>query len=378
MAMPHEAAVAIGDMLDNVANLKPGQRVLILGHVDGLYGGTNMVDEQTISWLQTAVQLRDAYPTVLWVDEPFHDGEWRMPPILRSAVAGADVFINNSFDITIEEVKELREALNQNNVVMVRNFATTAPLLMSSYALTPSELVAQIRYQAGSMFKEGEQWTLSDPNGTQLTGTIGAAASAMHYTQWRSETLYRPFPEWVHPPISVQDTEGTLIYDRTLSWWSRYVGIPPFFQEPIRLTLEKGYITKFDGGSEAQTLKKYLDVLADRFGEIAYSMPALHSGVHPNATVEPHVCGFDPLWERLIEHQHTSNIHFHIGAVPRGSDWPTNLLHITGDIRHATWKVGSVTVMENGHLKALEHPDVLAVAARYPDRPGISRILSQL
>jgi hypothetical protein len=371
MAMPREAAIAIGDMLDNVAELKPEQRVLILAHVDGLYGGTNLIDQETVSWIQAAVQMRGAYPAVLWIDEPFRADEWRMPPILRTALAGADIFINNSFDITIEEVKELRQALDENNVVMVRNFATTAPLITSNYALTPSELVAQIRFQAGSMFKDGEPWTLTDPNGTNLSGTISAPTSRMHYTQWRRETLYRPFPEWVHPPITVRDTEGTLVYDRTLSWWSRYVGIPPFFSDPVRLTIERGYITKFDGGEEAKTLRRYLEVLADRFGDEVFSMSALHSGVHPNASVEPHQCSFNPLWERIIEHQHTSNVHFHIGSVPRGSDWPTNMLHITGDIRHATWQVGNVTVMENGRLSALDHPDVLAIAARHPDRPTL-------
>jgi hypothetical protein len=293
-----------------------------------------------------------------------------MPPVLKHAILGADIFINNSFDITIEEVKELRQALQENNTVMVRNFATTAPLMISDYALTPAELVAQIRFQAGSMFKDGQPWTLTDPNGTDLRGFVTAPTSQMHYTQWRRETLYRPFPEWVHPPIAVRETEGTLVYDRTLSWWSRYVGIPPFFEDPVRLTIEKGYITKFDGGQEARTIHRYLSLLADRFGEEVFAMPALHSGVHPNASCESHICT-DPLWQRLIEHQHTCNIHFHIGTLPRGADFPTNMLHLTGDIRQATWKVGDVTVMENGRLKAMEHPDVQAVAARYPDRPGI-------
>jgi hypothetical protein len=43
--IPADAAVAINDMLDCCAVVKPGQNVLILAAIDGLYGGRNLVDE---------------------------------------------------------------------------------------------------------------------------------------------------------------------------------------------------------------------------------------------------------------------------------------------------------------------------------------------
>jgi tetrathionate reductase subunit B len=36
-----------------------------------------------------------------------------------------------------------------------------------------------------------------------------------------------------------------------LSWWSRYIGIPPFFENPIELTIEESRITAVEGGYEA-------------------------------------------------------------------------------------------------------------------------------
>ena len=62
--MPADAAVAINDMLDCCAVVKPGQNVLILAAIDGLHGGRNLVDEQTIAWIQSGVQARGAHPTV--------------------------------------------------------------------------------------------------------------------------------------------------------------------------------------------------------------------------------------------------------------------------------------------------------------------------
>ena len=46
-------------------------------------------------------------------------------------------------------------------------------------------------------------------------------------------------------------------------------------------------------------------------------------------------------------------------------------VHITGDIRTATFQVGGKLIHEEGYLKVLDHPAVKAVAAEYPGRPGL-------
>jgi len=71
-------------MLDHCAKIQPGQEVVILAHLDGLYGGDNMVDQEAISWIQTAVQTRWANASVLWIDEKTKPYEWRC---LRSSKA---------------------------------------------------------------------------------------------------------------------------------------------------------------------------------------------------------------------------------------------------------------------------------------------------
>ena len=49
--MPPQVAVAINDLMDNCAEVEAGQQVLILAATDGLHGGWNLVDEQTIAWV---------------------------------------------------------------------------------------------------------------------------------------------------------------------------------------------------------------------------------------------------------------------------------------------------------------------------------------
>jgi hypothetical protein len=368
------AATAISDFLDNCAEVKAGDEVVLVAHVDGLYGGDNVVDQQTIAWIQAAIQARKANPSILWIDEPAHLHKWRVPPVFMAALKASNVFINHSFDLTIEELKSIQNAATDNNVKLCRNFATTVGLLNSPWAQTPYELVSEIRYQACVPFGSGGMpYQITDENGTYIEGTIMPPNHPRFptYTRRRNEGPgYRPFPEWVFPPINVKDTSGTIVFDRMLSWWSRYIGIPPFFQNSIRLTIEKGKINRIEGKDEADALKRFLKSMEPKVGDLAYSFPEIHSGVHPCAVVAPQQCD-NTLIRRLVDHSESCCIHFHIGAPWPRPEYPY-WLHITGDLRTATWKVGNHLIHDRGHLTALDHPKVKEIADKYPDRPGLT------
>jgi hypothetical protein len=374
--IPKAAAIAINDLLDHCAKIKPGQEVVLLAHLDGLYGGDNLVDQEAISWIQSAIQLRGASASVLWINEPAKAHAWRLPPVVKAALAACDVFINHSFDIAFEELVELKQFVFERKILMVRNFATTAPLLCTAWAQTPHELVGEIRYQASLPFKEGLTWQLTDENGTHLEGLIDPPYNPNHpwftsYSTRREEGGgYLPWPEWVHPIVRLSNTSGIFIFDRMLSWWSRYIGISPYFCKPIRLTIEKGRMTKIEGGDEADALRRFLASMVERLGDKVYDFNGLHFGVHPQAAVSLHQCP-NILYHRLIDHSHSSNIHVHIGAPPATSTYPY-WMHCTGDIRTATFRVGDSLVHDRGHLMALEHPAVRAIAAKYPGRPGLN------
>lgn len=371
--MPMGAAIAIGDMLDNCATVKPGEEVLILAQIDGLHGGDSMVDERAIAWIQMAVQMKGARASVLWIDEPATPHAWRFPPVVKAAMLGCDTLINNSFDLVVEEILEFREFIAEHRIKMVRNFATTTALLCTDWAQTPHELVGEIRYQASRPFLPGLPFVLSDENGTHIEGTIAKSSNPkgpadMPYSTRREvDGYYLPWPEWVHPPVNLADTSGTFIFDSMLSWWSRYIGISPYFDEPVRLVIEDNRIASIEGGREAEALKTFLAGMRERMGDAAYTFDAFHFGVHPNANVTEYQCP-NILHRRVIEHSHTSNLHAHIGTPPSVSAYPY-WLHCTGDIRKPTLKVGETVVYDRGYLCALDHPGVKAVAEKYPGRP---------
>ena len=373
--IPKGALVAISDLLDQCARIQPGQEVLLLAQIDGLYGGDNFVDREAISWIQSAIQYRGANPSVLWIDEPAKLHAWRFPPVVKGAMSGCDLMINHSFDLTFEEVIEFKRFTWDAKKLMVRNFATTSSLLCTAWAQTPYELVSEIRYQSALPIKEGLDWKLTDPNGTCLEGKVLSAFNPTHpwfttYSVRREELgYYRPWPEWVHPPIRLAETSGILVFDCMLSWWSRYIGISPYFNKPIRITVDNGKMTKIEGGDEAEALKRFLEMMRGRLGDAMYDFNALHFGVHPQARVGEHQCP-NILHRRIIEHSDCHNVHFHIGVPETWEGYPY-MVHITGDVRTPTFKVGDSLIHDKGHLVVLDHPAVRAIAAKYPGRPGL-------
>ena len=282
-------ALAIDDFLDTCLEIKAGDEVVIASHVDGLYGGDNLVDTESVAWIQAAIQARNANPTILWIDEPVSMHKWRVPPVFMAALKASNVFINNSFDLTIEELKIIQETATECGVTLGRNFATTAGLLNSPWVQTPYELVSEIRYQATVPIGTGNlPYKITDDNGTHIEGTVLPPNHPRFPTYTRRRNAgpgYRPFPEWVFPPINVGDTNGTIVFDRMLSWWSRYIGISPVFKNPIRLTIEKNKITKIEGKDEADALRSFLKTMEPKLGEDAYNFPEIHSGVHPYPVV---------------------------------------------------------------------------------------------
>jgi hypothetical protein len=364
------AAISIADMLDHCVSVQPGMHVLIVAAVDGLYGGRNYVDEHSVAWIQQAVQARRAYASVLWLNMPLHPDvywnptnteipRWEVPPVFTRAIEGADLVIGQMIDLWTEG--ELKDSRPPN---FLYNMATTAPLLASAWALTPWELVAEIRYQAAMNIKQGARWSITHPNGTNVSGTIGKPMA--HMFQRRRG----PFPEGVFPSTPTDDAEGVVIFEHTGPNWARHIGMPTSFSEPVRITLEDGMIKEIAGGAEAATLRDFLKSLSHHLGDMAYKMRGFHGGAHPHARVSEAECP-DPMYRSFIEHHGAHSVHVHIADSHLAEDYPYNV-HISAEVNGATMKIGDTVVYENGRLTAFDHPEVQRIAAKYPDRPGVS------
>jgi len=384
--IPAKAAETLNDMLDNCACIEPGQNVLVLAANDGLKGGANIVDEATVGWVAAGVRQRGAEARVMWVDMPerpaviwpdiaTRDTAWRIPADVKAAMKEADILISHVFDLSSEEhLKELPETLREYELPMVRNMATTAPLMMSDWARTPHDLIAEIRYRMGEFIVAGEPWEVTHPNGTHLKGTVGPGPrSRPTYVYWRRDGFYRPFPDGIYPAVDPVGCEGIYIFDRMMPIWAHNIGVPPKFSAPVTLTVEDNHVVKVEGGPEADALSGFLAALAKSLGEDhAYEIRAPHGGVHPSAFVTPAECP-DGDYREFIASFHPFSLHMHLGQGGRNKDFPYSL-HTACEIRGGRLTVGKNTVHDGERLVVAGDPRVLEVAARTPDRPGVDGI----
>ncbi|MGH7888705.1 MAG: hypothetical protein ACREPG_12625, partial [Candidatus Binatia bacterium] len=218
--IPKQAAIAVADMIDNCAKVKPGMHVLLVAANDGVYGGINIVDSEVIAWLHAGIVARGADATVVWCDLPIRptvlwgDGAdpgkaWRVPKIVAGAMKSADCIISNAVDLTFEEeLRETADILEEFNIPYARNMATTASLLTSNWGLTPYELVSEIRIQANALAVPGAKWVMTHPNGSHVEGFVVKPDDMDDYGHYRDIGVYRPFPEGVWSSIKARDAEG--------------------------------------------------------------------------------------------------------------------------------------------------------------------------
>ena len=394
VGIPEAAMITLTDLVDSCAGadnyagannpklkeplIAPGKEVLIVAHKDGIYGGENLIDEEAVSWLSSVITSRGARCSILWVDDPQKPHEWRYPPVVKAAIAGADLIINTSFQMAVEEIAEFRNHIEEVDTWMIRLFPVTKELLMTEWAQTPYELTKMMRHVASRAFqgKEGDEFKfiMTDPNGTHIEGNtvqpVQRPGIPGHgYASWRRDSShYLPFPEWVHPPINCKNVNGTFVFNCMLSWWSPAIGIDPEWETPIKIDVENCKMVNITGGVEAAKLNRFLKAMVGKVGDGIYNFDTFHFGIHPNAKVTKYQCPHD-LYRRIVDHMHTSNLHFHIGSAPANPNY-NFYPHITGDIRNATLIVNDKTVYDKGWLCCQDDPDVQAVAAKYPGRPG--------
>jgi len=376
LGIPKAAMNSLIQLVDHDIQVKPGMEVVILANSDGLYGSDNWCDETAVGWIKTVCTSRGANVSILWVDYQATEHAWRFSPVVKGAMTDADVLINLSTDLVVEEVAEFRNYLEVCKTWYVRMFPVTANMLMSKWAQTPHELVCMIRHISSDPFMNPPQkFKMTDPLGTDLEGTAlepkkRAGIPGMPYNSWRRDAShYIPYPEWVHPPINTTDVNGVFVFDAMLPWWARYIGIPSSWDEPIHIDVKDSRMVKISGGIEAKKLENFLKVMETKVGDGMWKFDTFHFGIHPNASLNEIECP-SPDYRRIVDHSHTSNVHWHIGSAP-GNEKYNYYPHITGDIRNQTVTVGNVKVWDNGYLCCLDDPRLAEIAAKYPGLPGL-------
>ena len=368
----------VNDMLVNCGRVEAGQKVLIVAALDGLAGGHNIVDRETVELIFNGAQRLQAEPCVLWMDMTQAGAQKvGVPSILEHAIAGSDIVIALAQDLSWEENTDFRDILRANKVPVLRNMATTVAMLSSPWGQFPYELVAQIRFAIGSAMEEGAKFTIDHENGTSLEGMLAAppkGSSFSSYTQRRTNDLYHPFPEGVYVPMATEGVKGELVFDSMMPSAAYYMGLPYRFSEEIKFTIEDRFVRRIEGGAEAKTLEAFLAAASQEFGEEVYDTRAFHGGVHPYASLSPVQCR-NELYREFVEHHHIGSLHFHLASNVKRKDIG-HRMQFTSEVRGTTFKVNGVDVLAAGESSALQDAGVLEVASRYMHIPCVRDLVA--
>jgi leucyl aminopeptidase (aminopeptidase T) len=140
--------------------------------------------------------------------------------------------------------------------------------------------------------------------------------------------------------------EGTLVFDGTI-WPPAELGV---LHEPVRVTLQGGYIRAIEGGAEATLFARWLE-----------------GAGHPEATLMDHVCyGFNPgvvrPSGRILEDERIFGcMQFGIGAAEFGSP-----AHTDGVVLNPSVWLDDMQIEEQGRYL---HPELVALC-RAMGAPG--------
>jgi len=138
----------------------------------------------------------------------------------------------------------------------------------------------EVGNRLAKIFTEGKRIRVQCRNGTDLTASIenrpGRAFAARIWAMRPSGGGGCAFPDGETHVCPVEGSgEGTVVFDLTAHSVGR-------LQQPIRLTVEKGMVTKIEGGAQAERWREILEKDGD---PPSYNCPAeIAIGLNPNVT----------------------------------------------------------------------------------------------
>jgi len=127
-------------------------------------------------------------------------------------------------------------------------------------------------------------------------------------------------------------SEGVFIVDGS------FASVGKIYEEPIRITVEKGYAVKIEGGAEAEKLKAALQPL----GKEAYNVAELGIGTNDQAIVTGEI---------LEDEKVMGTAHIALGNnISMGGTCGVGI-HVDGVFLNPTVKIDDTVILENGILK---------------------------
>ena len=220
-----------------------------------------------------AVREAGAEVTICVIPVRGQDGQEPPEPVAQAMAGAAVVF--SPVSISITHTRAMRTALEAGARAILMTAYTDEILTSAALLKTDFHAQAEVCRRIGAAFTAGRQVHLTSPRGTDLRFSIeGRTANVL--TNVPDPGQLAPVPDTEVNVVPVTGSaEGTLIADASVP----YLGIG-VLDEPVICYVEEGYITRMEGGPQADKLREHLESFADRH---CFNVAELGVGLNPNA-----------------------------------------------------------------------------------------------
>ncbi len=261
-----ETAKGALKMVRDVLLVKPGENVLITSD--------SSTDTRVVEAFANAVFCVDAVPTV--INYPTAKCAVMDPPApVAAAVQNCDVWVELTYQYVMHSAS-FRAAMDAG----VRYICLTGmdvEMLVNTVTNVDYDLMIELGEHFKALFEKADKIQVLSKNGTDLIGYhrgrkirhSGQRATRKGYPiMLGGQTSWCPIEETI---------EGTLVFDGAL-WPPAEIGK---LNNPVKLTLEKGVVTKIEGANEAAVLS---DWLASYHDPSCYRLAHYSMGFNPGVT----------------------------------------------------------------------------------------------
>lgn len=326
----------VQNLVTHCAEVQKDDSVLILNE----YG---KVDDEIAGLILEAVKATGAEFHVMW-GESIERGRRDVPKVVLGAFLSAGKVISN-FSINRAVLDEYTRG---KGVIQINNGCRTAQMMSTPHATFHWSMVKAIYGRLEEIFAEGEQWRITTPAGTEVSGKIGKGsdvADAYFAAEAEASRFIRVFPGEVYTPVGSIDAEGTIV--------AEYINIRDSqpWDQTARLTVKNSRVVKVEGGAEAERLETEIEENVKKYGDNATIIDSWHGGMNPKARV--------PTPENRVLQGATSGpglMHFHVGRT---------LEPVSAGILYHTVELDGRKIYEGGKLLALDDPKIHQAARRY-------------
>jgi leucyl aminopeptidase (aminopeptidase T) len=328
-----ELARGARKLIEDIMLTRPGEEVVITADTSS--------DWRVVEATAQAAFAAGATPTVVWYES--RPGAVIEPPkAVAGAIRQADVWVEYAVAYLLH-TEAYKRALEQGCRYICLTGMDVEMMVRTIAQVDYPKLIA-LSHALGRVIAQADEIRVTSPAGTSLTARMGGRK--IRYSGKLADTPGEPIMlggqiSWC--PLE-ETIEGTIVFDGAC-WPPKELGL---LRAPIRLTLEKGRVTRVEGGHEARTLERWFASIGN---------PNIYRLAHYSLGFNP---GVTRCTGRIVEDERVFGcIEFGIGSQGKqigGLTWDAGG-HTDGIVLNPSIYLDGQPLEEEGRYV---HPDVVA------------------